>query len=613
MPVLPVGTRLRASGRFRPSPRPTTGARNPVMALFALAGAVFGSWAARIPDVTEQVGATHATLGVALLCVSLGALASMQLTGLLATRFGAGRVAVAGSFAVCLVVPLPGLAGSIPTLCAALLVFGACTGLVNVAINSAGVAVEARRPDRPLLPFLHAAFSLGGLVGAAVGGVATALGPVLPHLVGVGLVGLGVTAWTRPALRDLGLPATRHHDRSEGHANAPSTTPPSHSTTTPPTNVTAPFAPVRSRDAHRNTPQDRSESHANAPSTTPPSHSTTTPPTNVTTPSTPVRSRDARRGRGLVVLLGLIAGCTAFGEGAITDWGALHLQETLGAGPALAAAGYSCFSLAMACGRLAGGVLLRRIGQTRLLAGGGGLAAAGMSLALLTGSPELALAGFVLVGLGLANLFPIAIARAGAHSGARGVGLASTVGYTGLLGGPPVIGFVAEQAGLPTALALVPVLALTAAALALAVGPARPRVTLPARLPLPRVVPAVRPALRRQAQVLAARGPGPVLRRLVTVPASADLRPGPRGDATRRVVLRPLRPVVRTGRPLMVDARVQPLRIIPTTGARVAVPVRPSMLRGATLVERAAVDPRPAPRSSRRTVVAPAPEPVLAG
>ncbi|MCF7549760.1 MFS transporter [Pseudonocardia sp. WMMC193] len=569
MPVLPVGTRLRASGRFRPSPRPTTGARNPVMALFALAGAVFGSWAARIPDVTEQVGATHATLGVALLCVSLGALASMQLTGLLATRFGAGRVAVFGSFAVCVVVPLPGLAGSIPTLCAALLVFGACTGLVNVAINSAGVAVEARRPDRPLLPFLHAAFSLGGLVGAAVGGVATALGPVLPHLVGVGLVGLGVTAWTRPALRDLGLPATRPHDRSEGHANAPSTTPPTHSTTTPPTNVTEPLAPPR--------------------------------------------SRDARRGRGLVVLLGLIAGCTAFGEGAITDWGALHLQETLGAGPALAAAGYSCFSLAMACGRLAGGVLLRRIGQTRLLAGGGGLAAAGMSLALLTGSPELALAGFVLVGLGLANLFPVAIARAGAHSGARGVGLASTVGYTGLLGGPPVIGFVAEQAGLPTALALVPVLALTAAALALIVGPARPRVTLPARLPLPRVVPAVRPALRRQAQVLAARGPGPVLRRLVTVPASADLRPGPRGDATRRVVLRPLRPVVRTGRPLMVDARVQPLRIIPTTGARVAVPVRPSMLRGATLVERAAVDPRPAPRPSHPTVVAPTPEPVPAG
>lgn len=568
MPVLPVGTRLRASGRFRPSPRPTTGARNPVMALFALAGAVFGSWAARIPDVTEQVGATHATLGVALLCVSLGALASMQLTGLLATRFGAGRVAVAGSFAVCLVVPLPGLADSIPTLCAALLVFGACTGLVNVAINSAGVAVEARRPDRPLLPFLHAAFSLGGLVGAAVGGVATTLGPVLPHLVGVGLVGLGVTAWTRPALRDLTLPATHH---------------------------------------------DRSESHTNAPSTTPPSHSTTTPPTNVTTPSTPVRSRDARRGRGLVVLLGLIAGCTAFGEGAITDWGALHLQETLGAGPALAAAGYSCFSLAMACGRLAGGVLLRRIGQTRLLAGGGGLAAAGMSLALLTGSPELALAGFVLVGLGLANLFPVAIARAGAHSGARGVGLASTVGYTGLLGGPPVIGFVAEQAGLPAALALVPVLALAAAALALVVGPVRPRVTLPARLPLPRVVPAVRPALRRQAEALATRGPVPALRRLVTVPAAADLRPGPRGDATRRVVLRPLRPVVRTGRPLMVDARVQPLRIIPTTGARVAVPVRPSMLRGATLVERTAVDPRPAPRSSRRTVVAPTPEPVLAG
>ena len=60
-----------------------------VAALFAFDGAVFGSWAARIPDVTAQVGASHTALGLALLCVSVGALASMQLAGALATRFGA--------------------------------------------------------------------------------------------------------------------------------------------------------------------------------------------------------------------------------------------------------------------------------------------------------------------------------------------------------------------------------------------------------------------------------------------------------------------------------------------------------------------------------------------
>ena len=64
-----------------------------VAALFTFDGAVFGSWAARIPDVTTQVGASHTALGLALLCVSIGALASMQLAGALCARLGAGLVA----------------------------------------------------------------------------------------------------------------------------------------------------------------------------------------------------------------------------------------------------------------------------------------------------------------------------------------------------------------------------------------------------------------------------------------------------------------------------------------------------------------------------------------
>jgi hypothetical protein len=77
-----------------------------------------------------------------------------------------------------------------------------------------------------------------------------------------------------------------------------------------------------------------------------------------------------------------------------------------------------------------------------------------------------ALVGFALVGLGLANVFPLAIARAGALGGSNGVALASTVGYTGLLGGPPVIGLLAEPLGLGGALALVCALLGVTAALA---------------------------------------------------------------------------------------------------------------------------------------------------
>jgi hypothetical protein len=133
--------------------------RAAVTALFAFDGAVFGSWAARIPDVTAQVGTSHTGLGIALLCVSVGALASMQLAGALATRFGAGAVAAVSAVLVSAAVTLPGLATALPELAGALLVFGAATGAVNVAANSVGVGIETAG-TRSVMPGLHAAFSL---------------------------------------------------------------------------------------------------------------------------------------------------------------------------------------------------------------------------------------------------------------------------------------------------------------------------------------------------------------------------------------------------------------------------------------------------------------------
>jgi hypothetical protein len=371
-----------------------------VAALFAFDGAVFGSWAARIPDVTTQVGASHTALGLALLCVSIGALASMQLAGALCARLGAGLVASVSAVLICVAVTLPGLAGTLPELGAALLAFGAATGAVNVAANSAGVRLEAAG-DRPIMPGLHAAFSFGGLFGAAVGGAASGLGGVAPHLLAVGAVGLLLTAAIAPVLvaGDAGRQVS-----------------------------VAPSAEPR--------------------------HTSTAP-------------------RRLLVVLGLIAGCTAYGEGAITDWGALHLRETLAATPAMAAAGYAAFSLAMACGRLLGSRLVRSFGATHVLVLGSALAAIGMLAAALAPSAAVALVGFALVGLGLANVFPLAIARAGALGGSKGVALASTVGYTGLLGGPPLIGLLVGGVGLPAALTTVSLLAAVAGALSLYATPQR--------------------------------------------------------------------------------------------------------------------------------------------
>jgi fucose permease len=181
-----------------------------------------------------------------------------------------------------------------------------------------------------------------------------------------------------------------------------------------------------------------------------------------------------------VGLFGLIALCAAYAEGAIGDWGALHLRQDLGAGAGLAAAGYAAFALAEASGRLSGTALLERLGRTPVLVLGSLTACAGMLVASLAPDVWLALAGFAATGLGLANLFPVAIARAGLVAGSSGVALTSTLGYTGFLLGPPAIGFLAGAFGLRAGLTTLSLLALAAAAIAyLSRGESQRRVSFP--------------------------------------------------------------------------------------------------------------------------------------
>jgi predicted MFS family arabinose efflux permease len=418
-------TGLLRSATSSPKPAPLPRLRLATVAVFALAGAVFGSWAVRVPDVAQQVGAGHSALGVALLFLSAGALVAMHLTGALCARLGAGLVAAAGAVLLCVSAVLPGLATSVPALCAALVVFGGATGMVNVAANALGVLVEAR-VGRPTLPGLHAGFSVGGLVGALLGGlVAPGLG-VAMHLVLVAIAGLLLTAWTTPALLGADDPGAAPAKAGEG--------------------------------------------------------------------------LQPRQPTATLVVLGAIAGCTAFGEGALSDWGALHLRAELHASAGLAAAGYAGFSLAMACGRLAGSRLLAALGERRLVIGGTLLAAVGGIASVTAGSLTTALVGFVLIGLGLANVFPLAISRAGVLGGARGIALATTVGYTGLLAGPPLIGLLAGHLGLALALGLIPLSALLAAALT---------VSLPEEAVRSRAVPAefVRVVRDRTGTLLGAVGP----------------------------------------------------------------------------------------------------------
>ncbi|WP_106477635.1 MFS transporter [Phytohalomonas tamaricis] len=175
--------------------------------------------------------------------------------------------------------------------------------------------------------------------------------------------------------------------------------------------------------------------------------------------------------RGVVIILGILCFIAFLAEGAILDWSAVFLRFSRDVSVSLAGLGFALFSLTMTVGRLSGDWLTSQLGPVRLLRWGALLAAAGYVLALATPWAALSLIGFMLVGLGLANLVPILFSAAGRlpdMAPSMAIAAVSTLGYAGLLAGPAGIGGVAELTSLATALALIAV-ALVIVALSAAV------------------------------------------------------------------------------------------------------------------------------------------------
>ena len=177
-----------------------------------------------------------------------------------------------------------------------------------------------------------------------------------------------------------------------------------------------------------------------------------------------------------LLALGAIAMFSFLCEGAMADWSAVYLRQVLATGAGVAGTGFAAFALAMAVSRLLGDRLTLRFGSVALVRGGGLLAAAGVTLALLTHIPALTLVGFALVGVGLSTIAPLAFGAAARTPGvAPGPGIAavSTMGYLGFLSGPALIGGLASVSTLRTALLLLVALSLGVALLARAVARTR--------------------------------------------------------------------------------------------------------------------------------------------
>ena len=292
----------------------------------------------------------------------------------------------AATLIFCLMLPLPLLATSASMLAAILFVFGATNGVMDVAMNAHGVALERELP-KPIMSSLHGGWSLGGFASAGLVAIAAAAG-VDPRLESLFV---GVVLWL----------AALWITRRLGSASAHSKT------------ATGLALPSRA-----------------------------------------------------VLLIGGLCFLVMMTEGGIADWSGIYLRHDAGASAAAAAMAFTGFSLGMAVARLGGDLLNERLGAGRLLRGGMALVAVALGGALLIGETAPAVIGFALCGLGIANAVPLLFSAAGRlEPPGPSLAAAFTLGYTGFIVGPPVIGILSDQVGLPRTLALLLLAALTVAAL----------------------------------------------------------------------------------------------------------------------------------------------------
>lgn len=165
--------------------------------------------------------------------------------------------------------------------------------------------------------------------------------------------------------------------------------------------------------------------------------------------------------KGSVIFLGVLCFAVFLSEGAMLDWSAIFLTENRGVAEDFAGIGYAVFSIAMAFMRLLGDKIVSKLSGKKVVVGGSLLAAAGLFLVISTPWTATALIGFVLLGLGAANIVPVFISEGGKLkdvSASVSIPAITTIGYLGQLAGPAMLGFIAHQFSLSLALSFTGVL-----------------------------------------------------------------------------------------------------------------------------------------------------------
>ena len=397
--------------------------RNGVVTAYAGSGLVFATWVSRIPAIRDDLGLTPGEIGLMLLCMSLGSFVSVAASGLIVLRLGSKLTSRVGATVQACGVLIMGLGATVfsdvTVVGAGLVLLGLGTGCWNTSSNIEGAAVE-RALGRHIMPRLHGSFSIGTVVGAGLGAVAASLHvPVAVHLAVITLVvWAAVMIGTGHYQADQATSSGGAVDLRDSGA-VPGTGP-------IPIITTAMAAAAKDKDGKA--------------------------------PSADKAAADKRAGKAKIaaawrdprtLMLGALVLGLGLAEGAAGDWVALAMVDGYQSTPAVGAIGYGIFVSAMTIGRFAGTVVLDKFGRVIVLRVGAAFAVIGLALFVFAPTAEIALAALVFWGLGSALGFPVAMSAASddpEHAAAR-VSVVSTVGYGAFLGGPPLLGLLAEHVG----------------------------------------------------------------------------------------------------------------------------------------------------------------------
>ena len=361
----------------------TAKARLATRLAFFAAGFSMGCCAPFFPFVKENVSADKSQFGVLLLCLGIGAVIAMPITGILSAKRGSKPMVLLGGLSMVVLLPILVVVNSPIILALILFLFGAALGTLDVAMNVHGVEVE-QIEKRSLMSNFHAQFSIGGLVGAALMTIFLSFG--MPLLLS-SIIASSITFFA------MILTIKR-------------------------------LLIVNS-----------------------------------------VKQSKFMFPKGVVLLLAIFAAIIFLVEGAVVDWGALLIIDLELTPIKSAGVGYILFSIAMVVARLLGDKIIDIIGEFKVLILGVITTIFGILTILLSTLPLFALCGFMLIGLGVANLVPIFFSVAGRQKimpAEIAIASVTTTGYAGILLGPVLIGYVAEVTTLSIAFSLlIPLVALT--------------------------------------------------------------------------------------------------------------------------------------------------------